>query len=237
MPCIVDLPCVEAAITGINDNLVNCNPDYQIDVIVHVDNHVRNKSSYTIEDVIALFGNNEHVMVSKKRIGLNASMKKLFHTLNEKYSYCVIIEDDVTIVHPVDLDFLLETTKGKGLPRLSLGECGAKINRSSENPFITSNVMSCNGDYSIVKNSRNFCSQNGQFFSKDFFDLLKGLDYGPGPSEVSISHLNEFKKTEIFTLIKNEPDIKSDKKWVLPLKSHMLLNLIRSNKARVGWAN
>ena len=112
IPCILDEESVKENVKTIKQNLLDCNPDFFFDLIIHIDDHLRPRSTGTLSSIEALYRTLEKIPNCKIKV-LTASPRKglleadgilLEEFLNTDAEACLRIDDDVTINHPVHLN-------------------------------------------------------------------------------------------------------------------------------------
>lgn len=238
-PAILDIECYQKHFDTLDNIFFNKNTFFEY--IIHLDDHLReSSSSCTKDDYIDLVKKinekyinvNANIFTSNPRLGLVKSMEFLFKKfLDTDSQYCVTIEDDSEIVNKVYVDnFFKLLNSDEYIYRLSFGAG----HRSSENPFLVNDNISIDG-HNIFENNRNFCSQNGTFFSRSLTSsAINNFRENIEPENL-IGTLPDFKNKKIRTIFSDlNPEFNKGAKWTLSKDSHILYDAVRFLR-RVGW--
>ena len=262
IPCILDEESIKENVRTIKQNLLNANPDFSFDLIVHIDDHLRPYSTGTLNSIKELYTTLENTPNCKIKV-LTASPKKglvevdgilLEEFLSTEAQVSLRIDDDVTISHPVYLNEFFNLIDDTKVIRLSYG-WDPKF--SSEDPFIINSVFAESDTILAYENDRYFCSEHGNFFTRKMAEELLKVYNRVNPPKGSEDILEDqaqkctwYRSLPIYTLAWKTENCKVDPpkqalnnedyvRWRLPIGNHFLLDRIRRNKpcGEIGYSN
>ncbi len=246
-PAIVDQECIEYTSKSLKKNLFDANPDVEFLHLVQLCDHKRPGCYGDVISIKEIYEKNssENVVVdveiASPRMGHTKAGYQLFtRFISANFPHGVIIEDDTNLMHKLSVDMILESCSKDRIIHLSMGY----EDLSSENPFILPETIQQKEGYSFHKNSRNFCSWNGNIFSRDLMVKIVNdfMPFSRANCEDQISKMSCYQDLEVVTVSKGTdiPVLSYDDKsilWCLPEESHMLLEVFRRTRdvGRLGY--
>jgi len=245
IPCILDEESVNENVRTIRQNLLNANPDFTFDLVIHIDNNLRPTSTGTLDSVEALYRSLENAPNCNLKV-LKASPKKgllevdgilLEEFLKTDSQVSLRIDDDSAVNHPVYLNEFFDLIDDTKIIRLSFGW---DPGYSCESPFITNSVFMESKTIKIYENDKWFCSENGSFWTRKMAEeLLKVYDRKNPPKgatdvlEKQAGKCAWLRSLPIYTLAWATEGCKvstPETRWKLPIENHFLLDQIRKNR-------
>jgi len=251
-PAIIDEECVRETSKSLIKNLYNINPDVNFIHIVQLCNYKRPYCDGDLETIKAIYETENNIKNCEVKV--NVSMNRLGHTLagyklfeefiNSAADLSLVIEDDTKLMHPLKLDLIYSKVENDDNSIFHLAMGYEKL--SSENPFITKEILDDYDNFFICKNNRNFCSWNGTFFTKKIINnILNDFDKDSTAncedqiSKMSCWYDKEIKticfKSDLFNVI-GLPEPNENRQswqcvpWRLNRDSHFVLEVFRRTR-------
>jgi len=259
-PAIIDRECVEQTARSLRENLFKNNPETNFTHIVQLCDYKREGYEGTLSEIESIYAESDllencEVIIKKSspRIGHVMAGYQLFceYVFKTNFEYCIIIEEDTKLMHPIDLKNVSELLEkyNKSIVHLSMGYDYPGMNKwkpgdtgkedCSSEAFLD-RKMDSSGFLHVFSNYTNFCSWNGTIFSREIMNKIVGnfLPFSEENCEDQIGNMDFYSKMDVLTLGFGEnvelngerEDFEKHYDWQLPKENHIFLEIIRRGR-------
>jgi hypothetical protein len=259
-PAIIDKDCISLTAPSIAENIFKNNSSVKFKHIIQLCDHKREGYSGTLDEICEIYKSESTlencevlINVSSPRVGHVMAGYNLFcEFLKTGSDYCVVIEEDTKVMHPIDLqDINLVIEKyPKSIVHMSMGYDYPGMNKwkagdsgkedCSSEAFLDKKIFETDSTH-VFSNYMNFCSWNGTILSREIVKKIVAsfLPFSTENCEDQIGNMPFYNNLDVLTLGSGDSvelnggreDFFKHYDWQLPKENHMLLEILRRGRS------